>query len=58
MRSPLNKKLKSSSSPFKSRLGKGIGLSSQSKELIIRFYNYLLIKMTAEFPLTAKSGRN
>jgi hypothetical protein len=28
------------SNPYKSKLGPGIGFTSQSKELIIRFYEY------------------
>ncbi len=54
MGSPLKKKQKLGSIPYKSKLGQGIGLTSQSKELIIRFYNYLEMKMNDEFPNTAK----
>jgi hypothetical protein len=41
MKSPLKKRQKLASSPYKSKLGQVFGLTSQSKELILRFYNYL-----------------
>jgi hypothetical protein len=45
MESPLSKKQKLGSNSHKSRLGQGIGISSKSKQLIIKFYNYLEIDM-------------
>ncbi len=42
------------SSPYESKLGPGIGLTSQSKQLIIRFYEYLEKKMKEKLPNIAK----
>jgi hypothetical protein len=42
------------SSPYKSKLRPGIGLTSQSKELIIRFYEYLKKKIEEKVPNISK----
>jgi hypothetical protein len=49
------RKVKSDLSPFKSKLGKGIGIQSQSKEILINFYNYLKNDMKTKNPKVTKT---